>query len=161
MEPVTNAQLMNAIKLLTRKVEALQEEVAGLKRGHKPTASKSSSVRVPADWKYSTVTQEIVDAVLANPGLRSAAESLGMHEKNLSTLLKESGVPHLFGEKWSVALKRAISGSEVEDKFSYPEDWFEKKEKIKAHVEKYSLKETAQKLNTNYTILGRFIKMHC
>lgn len=157
---VTNAQLMNAIKLLTRKVEALEEQVAGLQRGRKPSAKKPSTT-LPSEWKYPTITQEIVNAVLSSPGLRGAAEAVEIPEKELTALLKESGIPHLFGEKWSVAIKRAISEEEVVDKFTYPEEWFEKKERIKAHSEKYGLKETAKKLDCNFNVVGRFIQTQC
>lgn len=157
MDDITNAQLMNAIKLLTRKVEALEEAVAGSQRGRKPSASPT----LPSEWKYNTITQEIVNAVLSSPGLRSAAEAVEIPEKELTALLKESGIPHLFGEKWSVAIKRAISGEEVVDKFTYPEEWFEKKERIKAHSEKYGLKETAKKLDCNFSVVGRFIQTQC
>lgn len=160
MESVTNAQLMNAIKLLTRKVESLQEEVAGLKRGRKPAASKPSTT-LPPEWKYPTITQEIVDAVLSHPGVAGAAASIEMPEADLKKALAESGIPHLYGEKWSVALKRAITGSEVVDNFTYPDEWFEKKEKIKAHAEKYKLSETAKKLNVPIMVVGRFIELHC
>ena len=160
MESVTNAQLMNAIKLLTRKVEALQEEVAGLKRGRKPAASKPSTA-LPPEWKSETITQEIVDAVLSHPGVAGAAASIGMPETELKKALAESGIPHLYGEKWSVALKRAISGEEVVDNFTYPEDWFEKKDRIKAHAEKYKISETAKKLDAPTMVVGRFIQLHC
>jgi hypothetical protein len=157
MDDITNAQLMNAIKLLTQKVEALEEAVAGSQRGRKPSVSPT----LPSEWKYDTITQEIVNAVLSFPGIREAADTLQIPEKELSALLKESGIPHLYGERWSVAIKRAISGEETVDKFTYPEKWFEKKEKIKAHAEKYGLKETAKKLDCNFTIVGRFIQTQC
>lgn len=160
MDNITNAQLMNAIKLLTRKVEALEEQVAGLQRGRKPSAKKPS-ITLPSEWKYPTITQEIVDAVLSSPGLRGAAEAVEIPEKELTALLKESGVPHLFGEKWSVAIKRAISEEEVVDKFTYPEEWFEKKERIKAHADKYKLSATAKKLDAPSAVVGRFIQRYC
>jgi len=163
MDDISNAQLMNAIKHLTRKVEALQEEIAALKNT-KPVQSKKAaagSLKLPADWAYPTVTEEIVNAVLSSVGLKEAAASLGMTDKKLTELLQTSGVPHLFGEKWSVALKRALNNEPIEDKFEYPEDWFEKKEKIKAHLEKYNLTQTSQKLNAPRHVVGRFVQLHC
>jgi hypothetical protein len=91
MDDITNAQLMNAIKLLTQKVEALEEAVAGSQRGRKPSVSPT----LPSEWKYDTITQEIVNAVLSFPGIREAADTLQIPEKELSALLKESGIPHL------------------------------------------------------------------
>lgn len=163
MDTISNAQLMNAIKHLTRKVEALQEDIATLKgtkvvQSRKPAAG---SHKLPADWKYPTVTQEIVDAVLNSVGLKDAAASLGLTDKKLTELLQKSGVPHLFGEKWSIALKRAINNEPIEDKFEYPEEWFEKKEKIKAHIEKYNLTQTSAKLEAPRHVVGRFVQLHC
>lgn len=163
MDDISNAQLMNAIKHLTRKVEALQEEIAALK-GTKPVQSKKATAgshKLPADWTYPTVTEEIVNAVLNSVGLKEAAASLGMTDKKLTELLQTSGVPHLFGEKWSVALKRALNNEPIEDKFEYPEDWFEKKEKIKAHLEKYNLTQTSAKLNAPRNVVGRFVQLYC
>lgn len=163
MDDISNAQLMNAIKHLTRKVEALQEEIAALK-DTKPVQSKKAAAgshKLPADWAYPMVTQAVADAVLNSVGIKEAAASLGMTDKKLTELLQKSGIPHLFGEKWSFALKRALNNQPVEDNFEYPEDWFEKKEKIKSHLEKYNLTQTSAKLNAPRNVVGRFVQLYC
>ena len=164
MESITNAQLMNAIKLLTRKVENLEAEIADLK-GRAPVAKRSGVTKdripLPENWDYPKITQNIVDAVCSKPGIRDAAAALSMTEKELSEILKSSGITHLYGEKWSVALKRAIAGELPEDSYTYPEEWFEKKEKIKAHAENFKITATAKKLEAPVNVVGRFIQLHC
>lgn len=165
MESITNAQLLNAIKLLTRKVENLQMEIADLKGRSgvsKPSTSLGKDVTsLPQDWKYSTVTALIVNAVLTSKGTKEAAASLSMTHAELQKILKDSGIPHMYGEKWSTAIKRALSGETAEDNFTYPEDWFEKKEKIVRYFEKHKLMATAKKLEAPPLVVGRFIEMYC
>jgi len=162
MDSVTNAQLMNAIKLLTRKVETLQEEVASLK-GQAPVKRKTvaGSVQLPESWAYPSVTSSIVNAVLANPGLKDAAAQLGMKESDLKKCLETSGIFHMYGEKWSVAIKRAIAGEPAEDTFEYPEKWFENKEKFREYVEEHGVSKAAEKLEKPRFVVGRFIQLHC
>lgn len=147
---------------IEKALEALTQRVENLERGRsKVSAGSAQATPLTFRSKYPGITQEIVNAVLSNPGLKGAATALNTTEKKLNLLLRESGIPHLYGEKWSVALKRAIAENPVEDTYTYPEEWFEKKEKIKEHAEKFKISETAKKLKAPVNVVGRFIQLHC
>lgn len=141
-------------------VAGSQQTVAGSQRGQKTSTS------LPEYWQYPTITQEIVDAVVSSTGVKAAAAKLDMPEKSLSRLLKESGVPHLYGEKWAFALKRAISGEEAVDTFTYPKKWIEKKEKVKKYYNNNGLIETRQflsnsEMSPSLSQVGRFLQRYC
>ena len=149
-------------KIIQLKPVQTKKPVAGSQRGQKPSASNN----LPEDWQYSTITQEVVDAVVSSTGVKSAAEKLDIPEKHLSKLLKESGVPHFYGEKWAVALKRAISGQEAVDTFTYPEKWIEKKEKIKKYYTENGITKTRQllsddEMSPSLAQAGRFLQLYC
>lgn len=159
MSEVTNAQLMNAIKLLTRKVEELQEEVAGLKRG------KSVSTKAVAERKMATIElgefnklpETVVKAVLGYSNLKDAAEALNIKESALKKVLEASGIPHLMYEPWARAVARSVEGTPVVDDYTYPDTVVENFEKILKYIPKEGIKELAAKIGVPIKVLSRYL----
>lgn len=145
-----------------KQILQLKPTVAGSQRGQKPSSSKS----LPEGWQYPTITEEIATAVISSNGLKAAAEKLDTNPKDLTNLLNESGVPHLYGEKWAIALKRAVAGKEPIDTFIYPEKWIEKKDKIKKYYNDNGMAKTRQlltnsEMSPSLSQVGRFLQLYC
>ena len=120
---------------------------------------------VAGPWQYPTITQTIIDAVCGSNGLDPAAVKLGMKRAELYKILKESGLPHYYGEKWSFAIKRVVDNKPFVDTYTYPDSLYEKKEGIIKWLNKDPENNTrakaAVKLGVPLRVLQRFLQVEC
>ena len=157
MTDITNAQLMNAIKLLTRKVEKLEETIAGLQQ----TKAKPKVKKVDVDLKgYTKLNESTVKAILEHTSLKTAAESLKIKESELKKQLEASGIPHMVYEPWKTAVKRSIDGTPVIDDYTYPEVIGKNFEKILRRLPGEGGKEVAAALGVPAKVLARYLWRH-
>jgi hypothetical protein len=154
MTDITNAQLMNAIKLLTRKVEKLEETIAGLQQ----TKAKPKVKKVDVDLKgYTKLNESTVKAILEHTSLKTAAESLKIKESELKKQLEASGIPHMVYEPWAKAIKRSIEGTPVVDDYEYPEVLDRNFELILKKLPHDGIKEVAAALGVPLKTLARYL----
>lgn len=113
---------------------------------------------LPEDWKYKTITIEMANAVASSRSVQEAADKLEMKKGYLELLLKNSKIRHLYGEKWSLSMQRALNGSEVVDDFKYPEDWKKRgMDFVKRLREGTSIKSIADAEKVPTKVLARFL----
>ena len=152
MSEVTNEQLLNAIKHLTKKVEELENLLqTSTPKTHKETSEKME------------LSEKVIEAILSSKGVKDAAEKLGWADSVLTQTLKNSNIPHMYGETWKVAIRRVIDGSPMLDNFTYPDEWFEPATKIKikkAWTEK-GPSYCKEKLGKPMNVVGRFVQLYC
>ncbi len=79
---------------------------------------RDTGVELPEDWPYPKLTAEICTAIINSTGIAAAAEKLDMERADLDNIVR--CLPHLYGERWSVALKRALANEPIVDPFTYP-----------------------------------------
>lgn len=162
MEHIVNKiDEISYIEDLESKYEALLKRVELLEALMTPqaVASVQQPTIVAGLEEFPTLTKEILDAVCDSTGMKAAAIKLDMTTTQLEKILIASGVPHLYGEKWSVSLKRVRDKLPLVDNFTYPKELYEKKERmLKWWKEKKSFKHMAEQLELPQSVVGRFLQ---
>lgn len=156
MSEISNEQLMNAIKLLTRKVQSLEEKIDTLQK-----PKRGQKVAVDVDLKgYTKLDETVVKAILEHSSLKAAAEELNTSESSLKKALDNSGIPHMVYEPWKTAVKRSIDGTPVIDDYTYPEVIGKNFEKILRRLPGEGGKEVAAALGVPAKVLARYLWRH-
>lgn len=94
--------------------------------------------------------EQIFSAILNTPSFSAAAARLKVDAKELRYYLQER-VPHKRGQKWSISVAQYIEANKVTMNS-------DSEKIIQVVAECWSLREAAQKLDTTYTALKKFLE---
>jgi hypothetical protein len=113
---------------------------------------------LPHFWSFPGVSKVVVLAVLQNTGVGTAADELNLLSDDLYKILHNSGIQHFHGEKWTLALRRALNQEDAVDAFVYPEEWKKKgNDFIRQLKGGAKISDLAKTEGTRTQLLARFL----